>query len=126
MKLDAKFQIAIKDLEPLSMVTGNKIFNGSGTVNGSIRGTYQDLSLQGDVDITDFFYGNADAGTLIHDAHLALDVQKLKSVRPLKDIRVHLNARAAKLNINRTVFDSSSVELSYLFGHPTYSAADDP
>ncbi len=38
--LDAEYTLQVKDLEPISVVAGDRTFNGTGTLNGSIKGDF--------------------------------------------------------------------------------------
>jgi len=111
--LDAKFEIKLKDLEPLSLVAGERRFNGSGILTGGIRGSFQDLMLRADLTVDDFFYGSADSGLLIEDAGAALNVQHVKPDRPLREAGLRLEAHATKVHVNRNRLDTLDALVNY-------------
>jgi len=111
--LDARFVLHVKDLEPISVAAGERTFNGSGMLTGAILGGDDDLALSGDLTVNDFFYGNANAGILVQDGRVRLDLHSLKPVRPLKDLAVHLESTAGKVLVNRNAMDSLGVTLDF-------------
>jgi hypothetical protein len=111
--LDARYVLHVKDLAPLSAAAGTTSFDGTGLLTGTIRGGYNGVSLTAEAALDDFFYGKADAGVLIEDGKLRLDVQSLGPVSPLKGASVHLEASAGRVHVNRNTLDSLNVTASY-------------
>ncbi len=120
--IDASYLLNIKDLVPLSRVTGNRTFNGVGVLRGAVLGDYNNLSLDGRLSLRDFFYGNADSGILIQNAEASFQVTDLKPANPLKELEVFLLADASKMHLNRSRFDSLAVSFTYTQEYSSYSA----
>jgi hypothetical protein len=120
-RLDAHYILHVKDLEPLSAAAGSKNFDGSGMITGTVRGGYSGVSLTSDAVLDDFFYGKADAGILIEDGRVRLDVNSLGPVSPLAGASVHLDASAGRVHVNRNTLDSTDFTVSY--GHERASFA---
>lgn len=120
--LNAAFSLTIKNLEPLSIVTSDRRFDGVGVLRGTMVGNFQDLSLHANLSIDDFFYGNADSGILIQNALTTLDVKNLKPHTPLKDVAAHIVANAGSLHINRNESDSLSITFNYEHEQSSYNA----
>ena len=112
-RLDARYTLRVKDLEPLSAAAGSNSFDGTGLFSGTIRGGYGGLSLTADGVLEDFFYGKADAGVLIENGRIKLDVSALGPESPLKGAAVRLEASAGKVHVNRNTLDSLDVSVSY-------------
>jgi hypothetical protein len=111
--LDAKFEVKLKDLEPLSFAAGERRFNGSGILTGELRGPFRDLMLHADISADDFFYGSADSGVLIEDAGATLDLQHVQPDQPLRGAGIQLQAHASKVHINRNRIDSLEARVDY-------------
>ena len=120
--LDAAFSLRIKNLEPISVATGNRTFNGIGVLSGTMKGNFHDLSLSARLTADDFFYGNADSGILIQNGMATLDVSSLKPHVPLRDIGIRLVADAEKMHINRSEFDSLRVTFKYEQEYSSYTS----
>ena len=120
--LDAKFSLQIKNLEPISVATGNRTFNGIGVLSGTMKGNFHDLSLSARLTADDFFYGNADSGILIQNGMATLDVNALKPHTPLRDIGIRLVADAEKMHINRSEFDSLRITFKYEQEYSSYTS----
>jgi len=120
--LDTKYSLRIKDLEPISIVTGNRRFNGTGTFAGSIKGDYRDLSLDGRLSLSDFFYGNVESGVLLQRLVADLTLHNLTPVSPLRHLEAHLALNASKILIGRTELDSVQVSTRYQQEYASYTA----
>jgi hypothetical protein len=120
-KLNASFLLRLKDLEPISSVTGNRIFNGVGLLQGSLEGNYDELAVRAELKVADFFYGNADSGLLIQNGVASLSVNSLRPVQPLKDLEVRLVADAERMHVNRSELDSLRVTFTYQQEYSSYT-----
>ena len=120
--LDAEYLLQIKDLEPVSMVAGDRTFNGSGVLNGSLKGDYRTLALHGLFDVRDFYYGNVESGVLMQNSTIAFDITSLTPTQVLKNLGVQLTVEADKMHINDLMLDTLHVELSYAQERAHYEA----
>jgi hypothetical protein len=120
--IDATYLLRLKDLVPLSRVAGNRTFNGVGVLRGALLGDYTNLSLEGRLALSEFFYGNADSGILIQDAEATLQITDLKPTDPLRGIEVYILAEAGKMHLNRTRVDSLQVSFKYSQEYSSYTA----
>ena len=120
--LDAEYSLHVKDLEPISIITENRIFNGIGRLTGSIKGNYENLSLHARLDADEFFYGNVESGVLIENASATLDVEGLKPFKPLKEVGIRFTTDAGRMHLNKSEFDSLRVSLTYQQGYSLYTA----
>lgn len=111
--LDAQYVLRVKDLEPLSAAAGEKTFNGAGLVSGTIRGTYENVDLDCEVSVDNFFYGTADAGILVEDGRASLAMRSLVPQQPLSKLSMRLQTRAGKFLVNRDVLDSLDLNVDY-------------
>jgi hypothetical protein len=119
-QLDAVFTLNVKDLEPVSMVTGNRIFNGTGVLTGFMKGSYENLSLRSSLTVQDFFYGDAEAGVLIEGGTATLEVNNLKPQEPLNDLASRLIIKTDRMHINRNRFDSLEIRIQYQDEYSSY------
>lgn len=120
--LRASYLLRLKDLVPLSRVTGNRTFDGVGTLRGEILGGYDNLSLEGRMSMQEFFYGNADSGILLQDVDATLQMTDLRPTDPLRLLEVFIITDAGKMHINRTRFDSLQVTFRYSQEYSSYTA----
>lgn len=111
--LDASFSLRLKDLEPISVVTGNRTFNGVGILTGSIKGNHENLEAHADLSLSDFFYGNVESGVLINGGSAVLDLSDLKPANPLKSADIRCVVRADKMHVNTTEFGELQATLEY-------------
>jgi len=121
--IDARFSLFLKDLVPVSVIASDRRFNGQGVLKGEMKGGYDRLALQGDLQLNDFFYGNADAGILIDDGTATITISDLRPDDPLRDVEIHLSGDAKTLYINRSRLDSVSLTMSYQQEYASYSGA---
>jgi hypothetical protein len=120
--LDAEYSLHVKDLEPISIITENRIFNGIGRLTGSIKGNYENLSLRAHLDADEFFYGNVESGLLIENVSATLvDVKGLKPRKPLKDAGVRFAAEAGRMHVSKSEFDGLRATFTYQQGYSLYT-----
>lgn len=120
--LNVDYYLNLKDLEPLSIATGNRIFDGVGTLTGNITGDYHTLSINGKLDIDNFFYGSAESGILVQNGMASFDLKNLKPVQPLKDLEARVVGTARSMHINRDEFDSVQVSFTHQQEYSSYTA----
>jgi hypothetical protein len=109
---NAEYTLVLKDLEPVSIVTGNRTFNGTGTLTGSIIGSYDNLKIRGDLELKDFFYGDVESGVLIEDGSARFNIEELRPHHPLASVEADVDIQATQMHINRMQFDSLAIRLS--------------
>jgi len=119
--LDAKYILQVKDLEPISVVAGDRTFNGSGVLNGSIKGDFNNLAVHGQFDVRDFYYGNVQSGLLLQNSAIAFDITSLTPTQVLRNLGLRLTLDADKMHINNLMLDSLQVALDYAREHAWYS-----
>jgi len=121
--VNAQFELSIKTLEPLSILTGNRVFNGVGTLRGQLVGDVSNLSVRADLSTDELFYGNVESGFYMQGGTVSLEIDNLRPAPdPLREVRVQFLTNALDLHLNRNEFDSLSASLSYEGGHAQYSA----
>ena len=121
--IDARFSLSLKDLVPVSVITSDRKFNGQGVLKGTMKGGYDRLSLQGELQLNDFFYGNADAGILIDDGTATIEVNDLRPDDPLREVEIQFSGDAKTLYVNRSRLDSVRLKMSYQQEYASYSGA---
>ena len=119
--LDAEYTLQVKDLEPISIVAGDRTFNGSGVLNGSMKGDYRTLAVHGLFDVRDFYYGNVQSGVLMQNSTIAYDITSLTPDHVLENLGVRLTVDAEKMHINDLRLDTLQVEFAYAQEHARYS-----
>ncbi len=118
--LNAEYTLVLKDLEPISAVTGNRSFNGSGTFTGTIKGDVERLSLDGRLSLDAFFYGTAESGVLVQEGTASFALNELRPSDPLKDLEATLDMNARVMHIARTKMDSVSLSFRYQQEYASY------
>jgi hypothetical protein len=120
-KLDSEFRISVKDLDPLAVAVGKRLFDGQADVVGSMHGDHRLLDMRGTVNLKEFFVGTSVAGALIQDAAIAFAVDSLQASTALEQIDAELTARVSRLNVNQSEFDSIDVRGFQRDGHASYA-----
>jgi hypothetical protein len=120
-RLDAEYSLQIKDLEPISVVAGNRTFNGAGVLKGSITGDYQGLDVHGRLDVEDFYYGNVESGVLLQNSTVGFDVTSLRPDHVLENLDMQLAIDADKMHINNLMLDTLRLQLAYAQDRATYA-----
>ncbi|MBI5471551.1 MAG: hypothetical protein HY961_04320 [Ignavibacteriae bacterium] len=111
--IDAAYELHVKNLEPISVLTQNRMFNAVGRVNGSLKGDYENLEGDARLVLDEFFYGNADSGMLIQDGIATLRFSDLKPINPLTELRLRVTVDAGKMHLNRTKLDTLKFGIFY-------------
>ncbi len=112
-RLDTEYEFVFKDLEPLSILTGNRTFNAIGTVKGTLQGNFDSLAGSAQLNLQEFFYGNADSGMLVQDGLVSLRFNDLFPQNPLAALTMRLKVDAGKMHINRTKLDTLNFGIFY-------------
>lgn len=112
-ELDAAYTLTVKTLEPVSILTGNRMFDATGTISGSLQGNFDDLQGEAEIAVEEFFYGNADSGMLVQNGIASLRVNDLKPVNPLSELTLRVRVDAGKMHINRTKLDTLKFGIFY-------------
>jgi hypothetical protein len=111
--LAADYELSLKNLEPFSILAGDRTFDAVGTIKGSLRGSFENLAGDAQVSVKEFFYGNADSGMLIQDGIATLRFNDLKPIAPLTDLQLRVKVDAGKMHLNRTKLDTLNFGIFY-------------
>lgn len=120
-ELATKFRINVKNLDPLAVILGDRVFDGQAELVGSMHGNHRTLDVQGTLGIKEFFIGTAESGVLLQDAAISFAVDSLTASTVLEDIDANLTARIARLNVNRSEIDSIAVKGMQHDGNAKYA-----
>ncbi len=108
-----RYELTVKDLEPIAAIAGQSSFRGEGMIDGTIRGSLNDIALNGTLDTKYFFLGNVERGFLLQNASAEFALDHLQPVNPLHTAVMHIRANAERMNVNHTTLDSLSAEVFY-------------
>ena len=111
--LNAEYELTVKNLKPLSILAGDRMFDAVGTIKGSLKGNYDDLAGDARLQLKEFFYGNADSGMLVQDGIASLRFNDLKPTNPLSELTLRVRVDAGKMHINRTMLDTLNFGIFY-------------
>jgi len=109
--LRCEYHAEVKDVRLLSLILGEREFNGSGILRGTLEGNYYRLSSSTRLNLKEFYYGDADSGMLIEDAECLIETNNLTPDRSFATADLHVKGEARVMNINRTELDSLGVDL---------------
>ncbi len=112
-QINADYELHVKNLEPISILTRNRTFNAVGRVTGSLKGDYNNLEGNARLALDEFFYGNADSGMLVQDGIATLRFSDLRPFNPLSELRLRVTVDAGKMHINRTKLDTLKYGIFY-------------
>ena len=111
--LNATYELRVKNLEPLSIVTANRAFDAVGMLSGSLRGSYAALAGDARLEVKEFFYGSADSGMLVQDGLATLRFDDLMPDAPLSSLTLRIRVDAGRMHINRTKLDTLQFGIFY-------------
>lgn len=111
--LNATYELRVKNLEPLSILTGNRTFDAVGVIAGSLQGDFASLAGDARLELREFFYGNADSGMLVQNGLATLRFNDLHPLHPLSSLTLRIRADAGKMHINRTKLDTLKFGIFY-------------
>jgi len=109
--LDCEYTVEVKDLHLLSLAFGERQFNGSGVLTGTLMGNYDRFSSSTRLAVKEFFYGDVAAGMLIEDGEVLLEAAGVTPYRSFATTDLHLQARARRFDISSTQLDSIQADL---------------
>lgn len=112
-KLNTEYELTFKNLQPLSLLAGDRTFDAIGTIKGNLNGNYESLDGGALMRLQEFFYGNADSGMLIQDGIITLKFSDLKPTTPLADLTLRVKVDAGKMHVNRTKLDTLNFGIFY-------------
>jgi hypothetical protein len=120
--LHCRYKASVKDIRLLSLIFGSREFNGSGVVEGTLEGNYYRLSSSTQMNVTEFYYGDADSGMLIEDGNCRIETNDLTPDRSFATADLHVQADVRVMNINRTELDTIGVDLTLSDRNAVYSS----
>lgn len=110
---DMQFGMLMKNLEPVSILTGLQTFNGIGTLTGSVWGDVRSLGFQTDLDLEEFFYGTEEAGVLIENGSFVCEATSITPLEILARSEANAGIKVGSLHINRLELDTLEGEFDY-------------
>ena len=116
-----RYAVTFKDLEPIAAIAGQTSFRGEGMVHGTIRGSLNNIALDGNLQTKYFFLGNVERGFLLQNATVDFALDHLTPVNPLRQGAMHVRTVAERMNINHMTLDSLASEVSYRNEFARYS-----
>jgi hypothetical protein len=120
--VDCQYTVQVKDLHLLSLILGERQFNGSGVLAGTLTGSYDRLSSSTRLTVKEFFYGDVAAGMLIEDGEVVLDASGVTPDRSFATTDLHCQARARRFDISSTQLDSIQADVRIANQHALYAA----
>ncbi len=120
--LDCEYAVQVKDLQFLSLVLGERQFNGSGVLAGTLTGNYDRLSSSTRLTVKEFFYGDVAAGMLIEDGEVVIEAEGVTPDRSFATTDLHCQARARRFDISSTQLDSIQADIRIEDQHALYAA----
>lgn len=110
---DFNYSISVKDISTLADVLGFSPSNFHGDLNGTLSNTGEAISLSGQLQIKDFYYGRSGQGVLINKGLINYDIDSIGTKYRLNQMRSNLDCKIDQLVINKT--DLKNVDL--IFGY---------
>jgi hypothetical protein len=120
--LDCEYTVQVKDLHLLSLVLGERQFNGSGVLAGTLAGDYARLSSSTRLTVKEFFYGDVAAGMLIEDGEVVIEAEGVTPDRSFATTDLHCQVRARRFDISSTQLDSIQADVRIEDQHAIYAA----
>ena len=120
--LDCEYTAQVKDLHLLSLVLGERQFNGSGILTGTLTGNYDRLSSSARLTVKEFFYGDVAAGMLIEDGEVVIEAAGVTPDRSFIATDLYCQVRARRFDISSTQLDSIQADVRIENQHALYAA----
>ena len=109
--VDCKYTMHLKDLELISLVVGEREFDGAAELDGTLRGSLKNLTATTHLAVQEFYYGDVASGLLVEGGDVVVKAVNLKPEVSYHDADLQVQATARMLNISSTELDSLGVDI---------------
>lgn len=118
--VDCSYDINVKDLQLVSLITGGRSFNGAATVKGALAGSVDRLSYDTHLTVQEFFYGDVASGVLVEEGECRIRAVDLTPVRDYTDADLSVQVAARMVDISSTELDSTLLTIRIKDRHAEY------
>jgi hypothetical protein len=112
-ELDFSYAINVNDLSTIAIVAGETDFNARGTLNGTIKGTDDVMSITADGSIDEFFIGSINDGIFLNTTTVSLALRNLTPVQTLDQLSGKFVITVGSGISRKTTFEEVHVDLDY-------------
>ncbi|MDI6765872.1 MAG: hypothetical protein QME52_03515 [Bacteroidota bacterium] len=112
-KIDLRYQLHIKDLDPISSLLRKTPFNALAEVQGFVHGDAETISFSCEGNINEFYYGTAKGGVLLKNGTINFSIDSLYQNETLERLGSSLNITADSGFINLLRLDDINFSMDY-------------
>jgi hypothetical protein len=110
---DLSYKITVNDLDPVSVVTGNGVYNARGSVEGTVKGTDRLLSVTARGTVDEFYIGSVTKGIFLSGSRISLSAKNLSPNKMLEQLTMQCSLYVGSALINHVQCDNFSFALQY-------------
>lgn len=104
------YSVNIKNLEKISNIIGKMPFDGSGTIEGTVKGTQRALSFSSTANVNELFVGNIKEGLLVDKGTLNAQLNNISLENTLQSLWGTTSFRANAFVFNQLRFDNVAAQ----------------
>ncbi len=110
---DFRYDIKLKDISAISNITGSVPYNFKGNLMGRVHGNAETVSLEGIIDVEDYFSGHLGSGILLSGANIQYRIDNVKYVDFFEKLSYNVHATIEQIILNNTRI--SKVDLKAIY-----------
>ncbi len=110
---DFNYSISLKDINTLADILGYSPSNFHGNLSGDISSTGDAISLSGQIQINDFYYGRSGQGVLINNGLVKYNIDSIGTKYQLDQMRSNLEFKIDQLVLNKTDLKNVAFKFGY-------------
>ncbi|MDT8324929.1 MAG: translocation/assembly module TamB domain-containing protein, partial [Bacteroidota bacterium] len=117
--MDAFYSITLKNPERIARYFNASTFLVRGTYRGNIHGGNDGFSVDGQLQLSDFYLVDSTQTLLAAGVRCNYDIRNLQLEDPLKNVTAELRFTAADMHLNGLRLSRTAVDFDYAAGRPT-------
>jgi autotransporter translocation and assembly factor TamB len=115
------YKFNFKDLAPLSVVLGTDYVDARGSVEGTVRGRRENLSLGGNIKLRELYFAAGSSNVLIQNGNLKFQLEHLSADSILANLRSRVDAEIKSFYFGSAVLSDVKIGFGYKDFLPTVS-----
>jgi hypothetical protein len=117
--MDVFYSISLKNPERIARYFDARTFLVRGTYRGNIHGGYDGFSVDGQLQLSDFYLVDSTRTLLAAGVRCNYDIRNLQLENPLQNVTVDLRFSASDMHLNGLRLSRTAVEFAYADARPS-------
>jgi len=110
---DYRYDIKVKNISAISNITGTTPYNFKGNLIGRVHGGSEIISLEGNIEVEDYFAGHQGSGILLSGANIRYQIDSLRYSGMFEKLSYNIQSTIGQLIINRTNITDINLKSDY-------------